>query len=221
MSTLNRYVLTDEIFALLKDRILSHKLPPGDKINIDQLARELQVSNIPIREALSRLVAEGLVRMVPFKGMFVNDMTIEELDDIYEIRIHLECAAVRKAVLAASDTEMRDLLDRLDKMSLTLGDENGDKHDLITQMNADIHGMILQYCGNATMEALITMYIERIQRYISYIRSELDTETLEMECQEHRDIIKSMVERDSEAAALHMKLHLTNSQQRTKRFMQA
>src|SRR5690242_2676186 len=72
--SLNRNVLTQEIYNLLKEQILSHTLPPGDKINIDQIARDLDVSNIPIREALSRLTADGFVRMVPFKGMFVTEI---------------------------------------------------------------------------------------------------------------------------------------------------
>ncbi|UVI27347.1 hypothetical protein [Paenibacillus spongiae] len=51
--------------------------------------------------------------MVPFKGMFVADMTVEELDEIYEIRLHLECAAVEKAVSAVSEQELKNLMERL------------------------------------------------------------------------------------------------------------
>ncbi len=65
---LGRYVLTDELYALLKRQILSHEMTAGDKINIDKLARDLGVSNIPIREALFKLSSEGFVTVVPSKG---------------------------------------------------------------------------------------------------------------------------------------------------------
>ncbi|UVI33672.1 FCD domain-containing protein [Paenibacillus spongiae] len=92
---------------------------------------------------------------------------------------------------------------------------------MVTKMNDDLHGMILRYCGNRTMEELITMYIERILRYLSFIKQELDSGILAKECQEHIAIAQSMLARDRNAAVSQMRRHLTESHQRTKQLIQA
>lgn len=110
---LHRYVLTDELYSLLKQQILSHTLPAGEKINIDKLTRELGVSNIPIREALFRLATEGFVTVVPFKGMYVAPLSLKDIDDIFEIRVHLEELAVRKAVRHIPQERLLQMLQRV------------------------------------------------------------------------------------------------------------
>ncbi|MBP3962841.1 GntR family transcriptional regulator [Paenibacillus lignilyticus] len=215
---LSRYVLTDEIYALLKRQIMNHEIPPGEKINIDQLARELEVSNIPIREALSRLTAEGLVHMVPFKGMYATEMTLQELDEIFEIRMNLETLALSKAAPLIPDNRIRDIVRDMEEWSNNKPTENEEKLQRIAEMNRNLHGLLLQYCDNETLKKLINMYIERIHRYLSFIHKEMELQVIEEEWAEHMLVVNALVSRDFDGAANHLLQHLKNSHIRTRNF---
>ena len=69
-----RMALLDQVHSLLKERVLDQSYRPGDKLNVDALARELSVSSTPVRESLGRMVAEGLVQTQAYVGFFVADM---------------------------------------------------------------------------------------------------------------------------------------------------
>ncbi|MFD0693614.1 GntR family transcriptional regulator [Paenibacillus sp. GCM10027628] len=216
--SLSRYVLTDEIYALLKEQIINHLIVPGEKINIDQLARDLEVSNIPIREALSRLTAEGLVNMVPFKGMYAAQMTLQELDEIFEIRLALEGMAIRKAAPNIPSSMLVDLKAEMERWSNRKPTEIVEKINLIAEMNQSLHGLILDYCSNLSLKNLITMYIQRIQRYLTVIQKGMDQQVIEEEWNEHMLVVSCLTSRNFEEAEQALLKHLSNSHLRTRSF---
>jgi DNA-binding GntR family transcriptional regulator len=85
------------VFEMLRDAILHLRLAPGEKLVVDRLSEEIGVSPIPVRTALQRLEAEGLVRIVPFTGTVVADVTPREVDEIFAILEALEQAAFQAA----------------------------------------------------------------------------------------------------------------------------
>ncbi|WP_256761986.1 GntR family transcriptional regulator [Cohnella sp. WQ 127256] len=210
-----RINLTEEIYRIVKEDIISHKLPSGEKINIDQLARSLEVSNIPIREALSRLQSEGYLKMVPFKGMFVNLMSLQELNELFEIRLHLESLAVEKAALKIPDEELSNLSKNLISLHSDHSSSASDGLETIVEMNASIHGTILQYCDNISLKNLVKGYIEQIQRYLTFIKLNLDVDNREVEWSEHNAILQQLIQRDAKGASAAMSIHISNSQKRT------
>jgi DNA-binding GntR family transcriptional regulator len=219
MKTLNRFVLTDEIYTILKEQVMSHALTPGEKINIDQMARELKVSNIPIREVLSRLVSEGLVRFVPFKGMFVTHMSLKELDEIFELRIELESLALRKAFSFLPCNELEIVRLQMDEWKV-LGKQQGESVlQLISHMNDALHGLILRHCGNHNLQQLVMTYIERIQRYIAYIHQDIkSTVVMDEEWDEHLTIINEILRGNLESSVQALVNHLIKSHERTRPF---
>ncbi|RKP52899.1 GntR family transcriptional regulator [Cohnella endophytica] len=215
---LNRYVLTDEIYSLLKDRILNHDIAPGDKINIDQLGRDLEVSNIPIREALSRLAAEGLVDNVPFKGMYVAKMSLQELDEMFELRMELEGLAIRKAASRIPVSELEKLQSEMQRHSNVEIAETEERIQFVADMNRGLHGLILEYCNNESLKNLVEMYIEKIQRYLSMCRKDLGQKLIHDEWDEHMLIVRQLINKDIQAAEQALKRHLENSYKRTREF---
>ncbi|RED63204.1 GntR family transcriptional regulator [Cohnella lupini] len=206
---LSRYVLTDQLYSLIKNQILSHAMPAGDKINIDKLARDLGVSNIPIRESLFRLASEGLVTIVPFKGMFVAEMNLRDIDEIFEIRQSLEELSVRKA---ASRIPKELLVRMLQQLSLeSVANEGTDMEDAVSKLNEDLHGTILKYAKNENLKQIVASLIERIYRYLSLhsFRIDLNAERLE-----HETIVRALLDNDIEQAVSAMRAHLSNSHQR-------
>ncbi|OAS23486.1 GntR family transcriptional regulator [Paenibacillus oryzisoli] len=211
---INRVNVTEEIYRIVKEDILTHKLPAGEKINIDQLARTLEVSNIPIREALSRLQSEGYLHMVPFKGMYVNLMSLQQLNELFEIRLRLEPLAVEKAVLQIPDEKLARLSETLNAIRSNLSARPNEGLASIEEMNVSIHGTILAYCDNISLQNLVRGYIEQIQRYLTFIKINLDVDNREVEWAEHNAILQQLIERDVNGASAAMYGHISLSQKR-------
>ena len=97
--------LSDRLVEVVRDIILSGVIPSDEPIRQDALAAELNVSKIPLREALARLEQDGLVVSYAHRGFFVRPMSPEEAEEIYALRLKLEPDAAARASLKASDEE--------------------------------------------------------------------------------------------------------------------
>ncbi|WP_315901601.1 GntR family transcriptional regulator [Salipiger bermudensis] len=109
-------------YALLLQEITSGRLEPGTRITETELAERLQMSRTPVREALRRLEAEGLVTHKPRVGVIVRQLSYSELMELYEMRWVLEGTAARLAARAASDVEIEELAAINDEMAACAGD---------------------------------------------------------------------------------------------------
>lgn len=98
--------LADAVFAALLDATLASRLEPGSRLRVDALAKELGVSRTPVREAIQRLVAEGIAREEPHKGAVLVSVGPMELASIYEVREVMEGLAARLAASVGTPTEI-------------------------------------------------------------------------------------------------------------------
>ncbi|MCC9623833.1 GntR family transcriptional regulator [Thalassospira sp. MA62] len=100
-----RRTITDQVTEDLRSRILTGDFPAGFQLRQDAIANEYNISRIPVREALQRLDAEGLVTFQPHKGAIVSQLSIDEIEELFEVRKLLECELLRHAVpkLTAED----------------------------------------------------------------------------------------------------------------------
>ena len=97
---ISRTTLSAQVTARLRDGILAGRFGQGEQLNEAELARELGVSRGPLREAMQRLIQEGLLRNRPHRGVFVPELTDEDLADIYFAREAIETAALRRIMAA-------------------------------------------------------------------------------------------------------------------------
>ena len=97
-TTGKKTTLTDKIYQDIKDDILTKVFQPGEKLNIKELAREYQVSDTPVKQALQRLAEEKLVVNTPNKGMSVRALTPHELQDIFDMRLMMDTFFVKDIV---------------------------------------------------------------------------------------------------------------------------
>src|SRR4030095_9829739 len=109
--------LHDEVAAQLRDRIFAGELMPGTFLDEARLAEQLQISRTPLREALKVLTAEGLVRHEPRRGCFVNQVTEQDLDEIFPVLALLEGRCAYEAARHASDADLATLEDLHQKLS--------------------------------------------------------------------------------------------------------
>lgn len=87
-----------EAYNRIREFILTYKIKPGNRLDHEYLKKEIGVSTTPIREALNRLMEEGFIFQIKNRGYFVSDLSIEELEDLYEVREALEIFAIRKTL---------------------------------------------------------------------------------------------------------------------------
>jgi DNA-binding GntR family transcriptional regulator len=140
----------------IREEILAGRIPAGARIAEADVARQLSVSRTPIREALSRLAAEGLVELSPNRGARVASWTTAELREIFEVRLRLEPYAVRQAVPLLTAAQLGELGGLADAM-LAAGRPAGPQ-DLaaIVGLNRQFHGLLVATAGNAALAASLT-----------------------------------------------------------------
>jgi DNA-binding GntR family transcriptional regulator len=109
---IQKRTMADEVADLLRNRILSGRLAAGEPIRQEHVAKELGVSRIPLREALSQLAAEGFVTSVPHKGAVVAALSLAEIEELFELRLTLEDGLIAQAMpnLRESDFAALDML---------------------------------------------------------------------------------------------------------------
>lgn len=146
----------------IRRQILAGQLAPGTKINQARLAQNLGISLVPLREALRKLEAEGLVRIVPHRGAFVTPISRDELEDLYAIRVLLEGMATRAAVSRMTGEDLTQLARLLSEMEQETPKE--DYADLL-QLNREYHLTIYQASGRHFLCELIESLWEKSARY--------------------------------------------------------
>ena len=133
------------VFETLKERILNGTIRQGENLVISKLSEEFQVSIIPIREAISRLESEGLVKVSPHKGATVTELHFENLSAIIEVRGVLEAYAARLAAAQLTEEDFRQL-----EVLANRAKECAEEEDFrgFFEVNAQFHRMINEKAGN-------------------------------------------------------------------------
>lgn len=195
--------------ALLRDLILAGSLAAGAKLGETELATRLDVSRTPVREALSRLAAEGLVEIVPNRGARVTRWSDEDLEQIFELRLRLEPYAVGLAVPKLSAMDL-DELDELAHRMLRLGKPGrGQDLDGIVQLNRQFHRALITRAANpALASALLTVTHASVvnQNFHNY-----SPQALARSLAHHVEIVSAARAGNAEWANCVMRSHLYNA----------
>ena len=112
--------IEEVVTTALRDAILSGELRPGERLLQEQLADQLRVSRIPLRDALRRLEAEGLVRIGPRRGAEVASLRRADVIEVYDLRISLEPELMRRAVSALGPADIKRLVDMSEEMDASV-----------------------------------------------------------------------------------------------------
>jgi DNA-binding GntR family transcriptional regulator len=182
-------------YAVLKDAILLDILPEGERLQERYLAEALGLSRTPVREALKRLETEGLVEGLANGGVRIRELTLQDLEDIYELRIVLEGLAARLAAQRASSSDIT-CLKHLIEQSQTAVDAG--KIGIPAFLNAQFHQAIADATRNKHLIELIARFHNSVQRlkyttlaYPGRVRQALE---------EHRRLLEAIERRDPKMA---------------------
>lgn len=198
----------EEVFEIIRSDLMSLRIAPDTRISIDSLARELGVSQTPIREALSMLEAMGLVTRRRFAGYCsAPQLNTRQLDELYEVRLLIEPYAAARAaerMSAAQLEQIRDLARRMEP------GESRTSYDRFAVQDSELHDLIAGASGNL----LIRDSLARLHAHLHIFRLRFHSEVTTEACAEHATLIDALNRRSPPDAEAAMRLHIEKSYNR-------
>ena len=196
------------IFHVLREGIISGKLPGGMQLKQDEISAALNVSHIPVREALRRLEAQGLVRIHANRGAAVTELTRSELLDMMEVRATLSVMMLRNSAPMLTKPDF----DALEEIVRQQRETTGEDIVRSEELNYKFHEILTSHAKNSMANFLLELVHANIDRYLrsNFYGSE---QTREISINEHEAIIQTCREGDFESACNLLRDHILNAKQ--------
>ncbi|MFB7575839.1 GntR family transcriptional regulator [Streptomyces sp. NPDC057611] len=208
------------VYEDLRRRILSGAYAPGDWLREGSVAAALEVSRTPVRDALQRLQADGLVTLHPNRGAQVTEFASGDLDDIFNVRALLEGYAAR---LAAENDRSQAVVEELrtlcEAMEEAAAGGAEDAEDRITELNLEFHRAVHQAAGNALLPGMLSTVIE-----ISRVRNTFhiySPREMERSLHQHRELVEAIAAGDGMWAQSVMQSHVLSARTALTRYMES
>ena len=201
--------VVDQVYLVIRERITDGTLPRGARLHQEDLATELGVSRTPVREALRRLAAEGMVEIHTNRGARVADIDAADMPTPYEARLVVEPGAARLAAqrrLAGPQQRMRDAISRQRKAipDLTRG----------FAANRDFHIALVEAAGNELVLQFVQhLWVSRIGAAIYELQAETEEE-MRRDADEHEAILEAIVDGDARRAESLTRRHVAGALRR-------
>ncbi len=230
-----RSVLSDEIYFLIRKMIFNYEILPGAKVNIDALAKQLEVSQTPVREALSRLESDGLIVKEPLKGFrATNLLTMQQLDDLFKFRLLIEPFAAAEAAKRIDETGRKALKSEIESAKNAIKISGDDQVEALTEHDARFHSLIASMSGNVVLSESFERthcHLNLFRLYIANQRSLIVGETRaalvdklfkqyynsasgQVAIKEHEEIALAITSGNFKSAQKSMHLHIESSLKR-------
>lgn len=190
--------LKNHTYQILKERLINCVYEPGTMLNEAQLATDLGLSRTPVREAISRLEMDGFIKIIPKKGIYVSDIQLSDVLQIFQARYEIEPVALR---MAAPHLPLEELYAFRDKF-------NGDLTDIQNGFRLDtaMHLFIIEHCGNRYMiDMMHKLFDDNTRVVIASKQNQVQIHDARME---HLEIIETLIDKEYEKAAIMMQAHI-------------
>lgn len=200
--------LREVVCEALRQAITDGVLRPGERLMEIQLAEELGVSRTPVREAIRKLELEGFVVMVPRRGTYVADLSIKDVNEVFEVRSALEVLAAGLAAERITEEE----LEEMERLLVQIGEqiENGDLESLV-ETDSQFHDILYRASRNDKLVGIINNLREQLTRfratsmgYPGRMKDMLD---------EHSRLVEAIAQRNGKLAEKLAAEHLENAEQ--------
>lgn len=203
--------LTEVAYEEIKKSILNGAMPPGHKLVVNDLVSEWKISNTPIKEALNRLITEGLVETLPRRGMRVRVFSPKEIRDIFDLRAVYEVHCCRMAV----DAIARDpgILADLRAVCAQMGEILEEEYNYVKQYELDkiFHTRLVSLCGNDMLIREFGKLRANILSFMFYASNKLPLWRQADTHIEHNRILDALAAGDKAAVTEAMQVHLANT----------
>jgi DNA-binding GntR family transcriptional regulator len=193
----------------LRQAIVDGVLRPGERIHQEAIAEQLDISRLPVRDALRQLESEGLVRLVPNSPARVAELDATEFSEIYEMRERLEPLAVARSAPNLSDDQLREIARLNDEMRA-----NFDDSERILRVDRDFHLATMQAAGMPRLLRLVEDFWNSSQHFRRAYRETVSDEDAAVIQAEHFLLVDALQERDGEQAARIARNHVRRTRVR-------
>lgn len=202
LEIIGKQPLSEKVYEIIKELIIDGDIEPGTRLTETQVAKQLGVSPTPVREAFRRLSSEGLVEIIPYKGVVVQSYSEEEILEAYQCREALEVMALKLSFDKLCDDEIGRLRECLELS------ENAETITELVELNSLIHNIILEKANNKKLKDLL----ESINDIIFHDRnmSAINMERREQIYDEHKELIEAIEKKNLEKAIETMVKHIWN-----------
>jgi len=200
-----RKPLSHQVYEKLKEVIVKGDLAPGTKLTETEVAKRINVSTTPVREAFRRLATEGFIKIEPWKGARVRDLAEREVIDTYQCREAVEGYVCRLAAINMDAEGIKRL------RSLLARSKNIERANAIVELNSTFHHVIMEYARNEKLTGMLGLFQNMIMHH-RHITAYIDERRKQM-CKEHEDIVNALEQRDADRAEKEMRLHVQNAYQ--------
>lgn len=192
------YTLHDRVCKALRDAILKGNFKPGERLVQEDIAHSLGVSRMPIREALRKLEAEGLIQIEPNRGAIVNPISVEDIEEIYFLRSTLEKLAVEESLMELQKQDIVEL------ESLILRMEQAEEVDYFIKLNIEFHRLLMRHCKKKRLLSFIETLWNGFPQQTPHVLDNQKRKSSE----EHRDILQAVKENDVKKASQLVSQHI-------------
>ncbi len=201
-----RESLSQQVYAQLKTELHDFRLVAGDRFSEAEIGQRLGVSRTPVREALFRLRNEGFLDVESKSGWYVRPIEFGRLDQLYDLRIVLEVAAIARLCAKSSDTPE---LEALKRIWLVPAAERLADPQLVGQHDEAFHTTLVAATGNAEIARVHRDVTDRIRivRRLDFTRPD----RVEATYVEHAQILRAVMQRKADAARLLLESHIEQS----------
>ncbi len=200
-----RRTLSEEAAAILHEQILSGEIPSGTPLRLVELAQRLSMSPMPIREGLRKLAALGLVEIIPHRGAWVRELSVDDLRDTFRTRAELETLAIRHAAPRFTDPDGKaaaELLEEHVRYSLAADPARA------REAHTEFHFTLYRAAGSRWLPRAIEPVWQNGERYRPV---RVSAERVESQRAEHQAILDACAAHDADAAAIALREHIDNA----------
>ena len=197
---------TDRAYAAIRQAIAGGSYDAGQPLREEELAESAGVSRTPVREALRRLDAEGLVELLPNRGARVAGWSGHDVDEIFELRVQLEGHGARLAALHATAADLAELRLLCERMEAEVAGCGRGRFDRITETNNAFHRALLDAGGNRRLASVVAAVVQRalVERTFHLY----SPDQLVRSCAHHREILDAVAAGDADWAEAAMRTHV-------------
>jgi DNA-binding GntR family transcriptional regulator len=160
---INTKLLKDQVYQYLRNEIRKKNFQPGSVINMDATSKKLGISKTPLRDALIQLEMEGFVTIAPRKGIYVNDLSVEEIKQYYQVIGALESSALRTSFQRMKSSH----IEKLKKLNLAMEKAlEKDNFNRFYEKNLEFHNLYTDLCGNSTLNKIVNNLKKRLYDFV-------------------------------------------------------
>jgi DNA-binding GntR family transcriptional regulator len=199
MPKISRNVLSSKVYAALKEMITNHRFQPGARLNVEKISKELEVSRTPVWEAVRRLQQEGLLENIPYRGVFMVEMTLDRALELYQVREALEGLSARLAAFYANEKILEKMKETLESQIKVI-----EKGDLLGYSRSDFefHSLIHKMSHNSVLQEMLESLKSKMQPITMEVRP-----ILPRLYEDHLEILEAIRSKDPEKSEKILRRH--------------